>query len=334
MHRKYDEPHSPCITGRETEDGGFSKGLGLHFQPNEEYWLDCHNHLEEIKTTEEINLIIDQWFSKLDAYRLGKIAGFGMDPAAFSAYGEMSREDPRFTWLVRISDENPDPLLFRQAIDHGAVGLKLHNARIIMGKAPHDIWLSDEWMEMFRIAEKHQMPVIWHVTQRMGASPYHGGDELAYWKTGFEQGVKFTNEDLLQVSLEVLRRFPRLKLIGAHQIHIGLERLSSLFDQFENLYIDTSCTFFLRWEDYLYEQDRRIYRDFCHKYQDRILFGSDSALSIGVSDYLVQAFLGHIRFIKQLRLEDGPLQKISHLNAERLFKLDKIKIVRKGYVRP
>jgi predicted TIM-barrel fold metal-dependent hydrolase len=328
-------PHSPDVAVRETMDNGFSRGYGLHFQPSEEYWLDCHNHLETLTTREQIAAKLDQWFARLDAYRLGKVLVFCTEREAFPIYGEFSRQDPRFGWLVRVPHDKPDTVLFEDAVAHGAIGLKLHNYRIMQGEGDYRVWLNDEWAKMFEIAERHGLPVLWHITQRHSVSPYHGGGEFAYWKEGWAKGVTFTNEDLLGVALEILRRFPKLKLIGAHQIHLGLDRLSQLFDEYENLYIDSSCGFFLRWADTFYEEDRIVLRNFFHKYQDRILFGSDTALATEeVDEYLVQSFLCHARFVLQLRLEYDVLQKVAHRNAERVFGLAPIKPAQRGYTRP
>jgi predicted TIM-barrel fold metal-dependent hydrolase len=329
------EPHSPDVKIRETLDGGFSKGLGFHFQPNEKYWLDSHNHLGNIRTHQELYKLLDEWFSRLDAYRLGRMIVIASNQDAFKAYGNVSKFDDRFRWLISIPFNSPDAEVLESAIENETCGIKLHNAPIMRGEGEPNVWLNDDWSKIFSIAEKKGLPILWHVTQRMSGSPYHGGGENSYWEDGYKKGVTFTNEDLLGITLEILKKFPKLRIIGAHQLHVGLERLSVLFEEYENLYIDTSCSFFLRWGDNLYENDRKILREFFTKYQDRILFGTDSPISLGDTDeYKVQAFLCHVRFIKQLRLDDEVLQKISHRNAERLYNLQTLDASRRGTSRP
>jgi predicted TIM-barrel fold metal-dependent hydrolase len=203
------------------------------------------------------------------------------------------------------------------------------------GMGEPECWFSDKWMEIFKLAESSGLLVLWHVTQRVSYSPYHGGGLNPYWAEGQEKGVRFTNEDLLQAFLKILKTFPRLKVIGAHQLHIGLDRLSSLLDEYDNLFIDTSCGFYLRWADTLYEEDRKVLWEFFMKYRERILFGSDSGVSPNkIDEYLIQGFLCHARFINQLRLPYDVLQLVSHENSERLFGLEPVSAARRGNVRP
>ena len=85
----------------------------------------------------------------------------------------------------------------------------------------------------------------------------------------------------------------------------------------------------------MYPQDQERIRKFFLKYADRILFGTD----IGMGDVYHReterlSLMGHIRFIRQLRLPYPELQKVSHQNAERLFRLEESSDVRVGNIRP
>jgi len=328
-------PHSPFIKERETQDNGFSEGWGLHFQPSEEYWVDCHNHLNSGKTVNELLQTIDHWFSRLDAFRLGKSLFISDDFSSFEVFKSVTEVDKRFSWLVFMSFDNPDLELFKRAIDNKAVGLKLHNSAIMKGMGDPECWFTDEWAAIFRLAESAGLPVLWHVTQRTSYSPYHGGGTNAYWAQGHEKGIKYTNEDLLKVLMKILKKYPRLKVIGAHQLHIGLDKLATLLDEYDNLFIDTSCGFYLRWADTLYEEDRKILWDFVLKYRERILFGTDSGVAPNkIDEYLVQGFLCHARFINQLRLPYDVLQLVAYKNSEKLFGLEPVSAARRGNVRP
>lgn len=95
-------PHSPDIEERNTLDNGFSNGLGFHFQPNEAYWLDCHNHMENPVTHREIYRILEDWFSRLDAFRLGRVIAIVRKPEAFNVFRDLAAQDKRFGWLFRI----------------------------------------------------------------------------------------------------------------------------------------------------------------------------------------------------------------------------------------
>jgi len=330
-----DKPRSPDVAERETLDGGFSRGLGFFFQPSEAYWFDAHTHLRGIQTAAELKALLDAWFARLDAYRLGRLLAIVKDEEAFEACRAVSEKDERFSWIVWLDPDNPDLELLQHAFDCGAVGLKLHNADIMRGLHPHDIWLADAWAPVFDAVRESGKPVLWHVTQRMSASPYHGGGAESYWSEGYRRGVTFTNEDLLQVTLKVMREHPGLVVQGAHQLHVGFERLAELFDTYPGLYIDTSCAWFVRWADVLYDEDREFLRRFVLRFEDRILFGSDAPLAPGaIDEYLVQGFLCHARCILQLRLPDEALQRVSHLNAERLYGLRSLEPVRRGNYRP
>lgn len=330
----FDDLHSPDVAERDLLDQGFSKGWGLHFRPNEAYWFDCHNHLESLKTHAEFYRVLDAWFAQLDAFRLGKLAAFATDADAFEVYRDMSKQDPRFCWFYRLPYDKPNAELVQKAFEHGALGLKLHNAPLMKGEGSHEVWFQPEWTKVFEIVNAEKKALNWHVTQRVSSSPYHGGGKNPYWSLA-ENGPTTSNEKLLQTALKIADNYPNLTLIGAHQLHVGLERLESIFTQHPNVVIDTSCAGFLRWCDDLSPTDQKTLRDFYLLFQDRILFGTDSSLAPDRIDaYQVQTFLCHARFIHQLRLPDEQLQKIAHGNAERILGLEPLEPQRRYNSRP
>lgn len=87
-------PYSPDVAERETLDGGFSRGLGFFFQPSEEYWFDSHTHLRSIACETELVNLLDKWFARLDAFRLGRLLAIGNDPEAYPVYRDVSLRDP------------------------------------------------------------------------------------------------------------------------------------------------------------------------------------------------------------------------------------------------
>ena len=328
-------PHSPYLMQRETLDNGFSKGWMPHFPPSEEYWIDVHVHLMGVKDADDLKRLLDEWFSRLDAYRLGKIVAIVDQDELFGVFDELSKKDPRFAWMYWPKIDAPSVALVREAVRHGACALKLHNSPIMGGRIPRQVYQSNEWQAILSYAETAGIPLLWHVTQRHSYSPYHGGGLNAYWQDGWAKGVTFTNEDLLQDVLAQMRRHPNLKVIGAHQLHVGVERLSALFKEYKNLYIDSSCGMYLRWADEFIEADRLLLREFVETWSERIVFGTDAGLSPGsVDEYAVQGFLCHPHFMLKLGLSDKALQDVAWRTSQQLFNLKPVSSARRGSVRP
>ena len=328
-------PHSPYLLQRDTMDNGFSRNWMPHFLPSEEYWVDIHAHLSGVTGIDDLQQLLNNWFAQLDAYRLGIVVAITGQDELFDVFGETVKKDPRFAWIYQPNIDNPSSSLVREAVQNGASGLKIHNVRIIEGKTPRDIWKQNEWQEIFSFAEQAGIPILWHVTQRHGYSPYHGGGLYAYWEKGWTRGVTFTNEDLLQDILAIMRHYPKLKVIGAHQLHIGPERLQVLFNEYENLYIDSSCGMYLRWADEFIEADRLFLRDFVEKWSERILFGTDASFEPGsLDEYAIQGFLCHARFMLKLGLNDKALQDVAWRTSSNLLKLPPVSAARRGNVRP
>ena len=329
------KPHSPYLIQRDTLDGGFSQDWMPHFVPSEEYWVDMHVHLSDVTNSNHLKELMDSWFSRLDAFRLGKVVAITEQSEMFKVFGDAVEKDSRFAWFYWPKNDDPSLSSVREAIQNGACGLKLHNREIMEGKVPRDVWQLDEWQKIFAYAEDTGIPLLWHVTQRHSYSPYHGGGLHAYWQSGWEHGVEFTNEDLLQDVLAIMQRFPNLKVIGAHQLHVGPNRLQNLFKEYKNLYIDSSCGMYLRWADDFIEEDRIILRDFIENWSERILFGTDADIRPGsIDEYAVQGFLCHSRFMLKLGLSDKALQDVAWRTTNNLLKLSPVSAARRGNVRP
>jgi predicted TIM-barrel fold metal-dependent hydrolase len=328
-------PHAPDVAERETTDNGFSAGWGCQYLPSERYIIDCHTHCFSATDRYEIFRMVDGFFSRAIAFRLGRMVVLDGDPENLESFAAVAKFDPRFRFWLRGDDEKPDLDFLKKGVDAGGVGMKILNIRIMRQAGDPKVWLSRPWQEIFAWLESKNLPVLWHVTQRHTAAPYMGGNLLSYWQEGWKNGAKFTNEDLLGVFLENVRRFRGIPFVGAHQLHIGWDRLGQLFSEHPNLHADTSCGCVVRHGDQMYEQDRRKLNAFFCKWQDRLLFGTDVCLETGcVDEYLLQHFVNHVRFIHQLQLPDAPLQAVMHANATRLLKLDPLSDMRRGALRP
>jgi predicted TIM-barrel fold metal-dependent hydrolase len=331
-------PHSPDVLERETADNGFSGGWGFHFQSSERYWIDCHVHL---RRAPDFQQYVDRWFDWSFAWRQAKFIAVDGTPKPSDtkfSYDELAaivKEDKRLGFLYYPGIHTPDIEPLERALELGARGLKLWSPTFVLEGRPADEFEHPKWDGIFKIVNDKRLPILWHVTQRITDSPYTGGGRNAYWGEGWKKGVKYTNEDLLQSFLRIAKAHPDGYFIGAHQLHVGWDRLEEIFEEHPNVYIDTSIGCFVRWGDILYPEDQEKLRNFFVKYADRILFGTDIGVGEGYhteTEHL--SLMGHILFVRQLRLPYDELQKISHRNAEKLFRLEESSDVRMGNIRP
>ncbi len=333
-------PHSEDLYKRETVDNGFSKGWGMHFKPVADYFFDAHTHYHErYFPGGDISDALSSTIEQMDelgikkAMILFKVYDNGWQPeegnlGPFFKIDEIIKHkdffnsQDRFLWAPYLRYKDPNLDIINKSIKAGASLIKLHNAHIIIDGASPDVWLSCEWQKVFCEIEKNALPVMWHVTQRRTECKYRGMGAESYWKDGVKKGITYSNEELLQVFLKVVEKYPSINFIGAHQLHIGWERLGELFDKYPNLYTDTSTGCFLNPDDDFYPEDKEYLRNFFIKYQDRIMFATDIYYEKGIETNKKFIFenKGHIRFVNKLELPEDILQKIAYKNAERLYK--------------
>lgn len=335
MNDESTHPHAPDVLERQAADQGFSAGWGLHMQPSVRYWLDSHTHMTET-TGEDVGRAVAQWHDFMWAHRLRRHVAVDGFPEHWEALAAVARRDDRFLWHCRMQPTSPNIDHLRRCKDAGAVGLKLHNAPIMAGDIKPAFLLSDAWHRVYHEAGKLGMPVLWHVTQRLTECPYTGGGRDSYWKIGHPKGVRFTNQNLLDIFLEIVAGHRGANFIGAHFLHMGPARVSSLLQAHPNLFTDTSIGGFVAMHDDMYESDRAIYRDFVLRHPERILFGTDVVLnrqSAG-TEMLRQHFFGHVRWVRQLRLPQEVLSKVAHENFERLAGLQPVAPLPWGALRP
>ena len=333
-------PHAPDVIERELAEAGFSKGWAMHCKPVPKYFFDSHVHYSAEKegvasrlgpfaeTVEALGvrrlLIIFQIYGEKWNYAL-KSENI-MDGFPYFTIGELKKQigalfsgNEKLFWSAYLNYQSPEKELIKAAADLGARCVKLHNAPQIEENAPFDLWLSDEWRGVFDAISKRGLPILWHVTQRLPSNVYTGGGRNVYWEKGWRNGVTYGNEDLLQVFLTCCRRYPGINFIGAHQLHIGWERLDELFTEHNNLYVDTTIGCMLRPYDDFYPRDKEYLRKIFIKWADRIIFGTDS-----FGAYNEQNYLQHLRFITKLDLPQDALDKICFGNLERLCKIPRL----------
>ena len=336
-------PHGSDVLERDVSDNGFSRGWGMHFKPVPDYFFDAHIHYkgprehifnEAMRGDAEMGnaiglrraLVFLQIYGKKWNYDM--ITDSVMDQFPYFTAAEIRKlsggeSGGRFVWAAYMNYLSSEPELVHAAADAGIRCIKLHNTPIIENNLPPDFWFGAEWRDTFNALAERNIPVNFHAVQRLSASPYSGGGRNSYWSGGWKNGTAYTNEDLLQAFLTLCRRYPKINWIGAHQLHLGWERLDELFTGYPNLYIDTSCGCILRLYDDFYDHDREYIREIFIRNADRILFGTDTFWGdAGRTPHTREMTLQHMRFITALNLPEDVLNKICHINAERLLKLD------------
>lgn len=312
-------PHAPDVLERETEDGGFSAGWGLHQLPSETYVLDCHTHMLA-KNAAGVTKALKTYYTRAGAMRLRRHLALDGRKDTAAHFAKVSGKDDRFIWMNWQNHDEPD-LKFLKKIARlpGFCGLKLHNKRLIESGALPEVWLSKAWDEIFEFCGEVGKPVLWHVTQRHTACPYMGGNRHSYWKNGWTKGVAYGNRDVLDAFLTQVKRHRKTTFVGAHHLHIGPDYVGALFEAHPNLVVDMSCGNIVRFCDEMYEADRERWRNHALRWPDRLMFGTDCALGGKAGDwYLWETLAAHIKFVHALRLPHPVLENIMHANFERI----------------
>ena len=336
-------PHAADALERQFAENGFSRGWAMHQKPVARRCFDCHVHYAgtgvlafvdalrgyaqtaEAMESDRALLIMrvhgaknDNTVPTSDATETEDIFPhwFSVDEAKTNM--DCAPFEDRFFWAAWLDHREPDLQLIHASANAGARAIKLHNAPVIENNAPYDLWLSNEWQDAFNVIGQLELPVLFHVTQRLTSSIYTGGGRNTYWEKGWKNGVTYGNEELLQAFLECCRRRPEVAFIGAHQLHVGWERLDDLFAALPNLYVDTTVGCMLRLFDNFYPHDQEYLRKVFIRWADRIIFGTDSLWGLqSLSDY-ASNLTQHLRFIYALDLPEDVLELILHGNIERL----------------
>jgi len=314
-------PHAADVARRETLDAGFSAGWGRHFLPAEEHVIDCHMHIDG-REPWMVRKGLDLLFGELSAHRLDQVIVVDGGPGSLDWFAEVARTDRRFNFMIWMKPESPDVAFLRRAHAAGAKGIKLHNAPVMSGVFPPDVWESPAWRKVFAAAEELGMPVLWHVTQVESGAPYLGegeGNALSHRRAG---GATLANAELLERFLAIAARWRGIVFVGAHQLYLGDVSLERVFERHPNLAIDTSCGYFLRFGDALAGEDADAARAFLCRWSDRVLFATDNRTGAAHSNPVCfEAFRCHLRYIKALRLPQDALDRVCWQNARRVFNL-------------
>jgi predicted TIM-barrel fold metal-dependent hydrolase len=191
----------------------------------------------------------------------------------------------------------------------------------------------------------------------------HAADPKEYWNpltyNTFHYGMRSEKEqhydrdrmpsweELIRQRDSVLKKHPKTTFIGAHMgsLTFDLDQLGKTFDRYPNFYVDCSARTRI-----LGRLNPKAVRDFFVKYQDRILFGTDSSALYGVrpddekavkawQDRAARFYSRHLEYyetdrlglmepygwgkewlrITGVKLPPEVLKKFYHANAERLI---------------
>ncbi len=199
--------------------------------------------------------------------------------------------------------------------------------------------------EFFLKAEKTGFPILMHVAD---PEEFWSKETAPAWAV--TNGWYYTDrhpskESLYAMTENVLRKFRGLKVIFAHFYFLSadLARASGLLDRFPNVYLDLAPGVEMY---HNFSTQPESVRDFFIKYQDRIIYGTDSGLdpfiSGAVDSLPLESSLNRIWFVRKfletgeafrlpdgipltepdrsliqgIKLPCGVLEKIYHLNYE------------------
>jgi len=135
------------------------------------------------------------------------------------------------------------------------------------------------------------LPVVCHVGD---PEEFWSEDQTPQWaKTrgwGYYRGDYPTLEELYSEAVNVLSRYPRLKVVFPHFLFLSphIERLGDLLQRYTNAYVDIAPGVEL-----LYNISRRRdeWKTFFTRHSDRILLGTDIGMSKTIPEHLARVWL-------------------------------------------
>ncbi len=311
------------------------------------YVIDVHNHVNDAQGIDEhvpatrvievmnntnvktIVILTGMWGDKLQRVIDEMVKPY---PGRFIVFTQMD-------WN-KINDPNFSQEMVRQlddAVARGARGLKILKdlglgVRDKTGKliTVDDPRLDPVWEECGRLG----IPVSIHVTDpeaffRPIDNTNERYEELIEHPDWSFYGPQFpSKESVLEARNRVFAKHPHTMFVALHVANWpeNLDYVSSVLDRYPNVMVEFGAR-----EAELGRQPRRA-REFFLKYQDRIMFGTDNEVTENM-------YRNHFRWLETgdeyfdywgypsqgrwkiygMELPDGVLEKVYHLNAERLF---------------
>jgi predicted TIM-barrel fold metal-dependent hydrolase len=308
--------------------------------------IDIHNHLRDLSKTNQYLKEMDKagvWIcigldglSENDFYKAHLAASQAVSKERFCIFFA-----PDFTKIDELGFGQKEVRKLEDAVRLGAKGLQIYkalglttrdkNGKLIAIDDPRIDPIWDKCAELGIPVMIHSSdPKAFHVGpvdryneryEELSANP-----SWAYYGTDVPP-----KEDLLAQRNRVIERHPNTIFIAAHIANLSedLGRVGMWIDKYPNLYVDIDAR--------INELGRQPYsaRKFMIRYQDRILFGSDTAPN-------AEAYRVHYRFLETddeyfdpapghkfqgrwmiygLHLPDEALEKIYYRNAMKLLNL-------------
>ncbi|MCE5270869.1 amidohydrolase [bacterium] len=309
---------------REQGDNGFSRGFGDTNHAWSFDWFDSHMHLAyshfpNVLNRGEIQEVMDGWFRRVGVYDCTR--AILLDP--YLETMEWAKDDPRVYVFWWMTWEQQDSLpAIKSRTEAGLIqGLKLHTGDFRRKADPdYHVMGTAKWHAIYDYCGKAGLPVLIHVSEHWGDQDYTTGvGSKKFWAR-----AGYTNQELLDYFLtEMVAKHPDVKWIVAHMNFQGLKTLSALFEKYPNLYVDTSIGMYLREYDRLTAEEIAPYREFCIRWADRLMFGTDGfayqPLESEYPGHVRNWWLPHYIFLVQLGLPQETLDKISHGTCEKVL---------------
>lgn len=245
--------------------------------------LDGHIHYAESLEADRLNQVIETYGLKgigLQCIPTGQ--GLEVEEDAFRFREQCKVPVYIFGGISRKLYELPEEQLCHELpkeadrlMKRGCSGIKMLEGKPNVRKSyPIPDFDKEVWEEYWTLLEEKQIPVYMHVNDPVefwDESKVSAFAKKAGW---FYDESYVNNEDQYRQILAVLKKHPGLKILFPHFFFLSkeLERLSSILDRYQNVYIDITPGIELYY-NLSAQQPKAI--DFFEKYQDRICFGTD-----------------------------------------------------------
>ena len=235
--------------------------------------------------------------------------------------------------------------------NRGAVGVKVWKniGMVVRDKEGKLVMIDDPQLD----------PIIDHIQQRGIVLMAHLGEPKNCWLPLDEMTVKndrsyFQNnpqyhmhlhpempsyQDQIDARDRMLAKHPKLRFLGAHlaSLEWSVDELAKFLDRFPNAMVGTAAR--LGQLQYQSQQDRNKVVTFLNKYQDRVLYGTDTGLGANTSipekyEQTKRRWLRDWKYFNTAELIEVPeldepvrglslpkqiVEKLYRVNAERLF---------------
>ncbi|MFN2396710.1 MAG: amidohydrolase family protein [Bacteroidales bacterium] len=260
--------------------------------------IDIHNHLRRLENTEHYLNEMDEagvWIcvgldghSKDDFYKKHLEISHGVSKERFHIYFS-----PDFSRIDEPDFGEKEARKLEDAVKMGIRGLKIYKSLglDIRDKSGERVPVDDSRIDpIWAKCGELGIPVMIHVTD---PKAFHAGpvdryneryDELAGHPNWSVYGDEFpTKDEILEQRNRVFAKHPNTIFIGAHMGNLPEElgRVSMWLEQYPNFYVDINAR--------ISELGRQPYtaRKFLIKYQDRVLFGTDTPPMLKPTGFII-----------------------------------------------